>query len=290
MSQHPAPPPDQHPGVSGYVLICIGALALMAVALVLRRADAWALFPVLVGGLALILRWRAGPLMVLLAVVLLLWSWWLGTDPGWLGLTAVNWVRRWLLSGWWAYIRLPRRGLPSRQVLPLSDWLLAVSLVSYAAGQYRLQGLLERVFPPDPRTKRQAAAVDPGPGKPAATPPRRAPESVTTREFVVLLLALPACCGVASLFWVWLRRQETDLPMADSAWQGLLILWLLGGGVLAAAGLLRYLTLRHWTRTEAAMYLQDVLWKETRREQRRLNRWLAWAWLRRQRREARRPS
>jgi hypothetical protein len=32
----------------------------------------------------------------------------------------------------------------------------------------------------------------------------------------------------------------------------------------------------------AALYLQDVLWKETRREQRRLHRWLAWARLERE--------
>jgi hypothetical protein len=60
--------------------------------------------------------------------------------------------------------------------------------------------------------------------------------------------------------------------------------------VLAVAALLRYLALRRMTPPEAGLYLQDVLWRETRREQRRLNRWLAWAWLRRRRREEREQS
>jgi len=28
---------------------------------------------------------------------------------------------------------------------------------------------------------------------------------------------------------------------------------------------------------EAALFLQDTLWRETSREQRRINRWIAWA-------------
>ena len=91
---------------------------------------------------------------------------------------------------------------------------------------------------------------------------------------------------MANLFWSWLRRRETELEVADAAWQGMLVLWLVGGGVLAVAAMLRYLALRRLTAPEAALYLQDVLWRETRGEQRRLNRWLAWAWLRRRRRDA----
>jgi hypothetical protein len=266
-------PADQHPGARAYALLCLGALSGMVLALVQRRPDAWALFPGLVGGLALLFRWRGGPLFVLLAVVVLLWSWWVGFNPGWLVLAVVTWVRRWLLAQPVGGFRLPPGGRqPSRAVLPVSDVLLAISLLAYAAGHYRLQGLLVRLFPPDPRRRREAARC-------------RSPGLVTAREVVGLLLALPACGGLAYLFWSWLRGQETELEILDSAWQGVLVLWLLGGGVLAAAGLLRYLALRRMTPAEAAQYLQDVLWRETHREQRRLNRWLAWAWLRRGRRE-----
>ncbi len=241
MSQPTAVPPDDHPGVRAYTLVCTGALALLAVALVLRRADAWAFFPSVLGGFALVFRWRAGPLLVLLAVVLLLWGWWLGTDPGWLGLAALAWVRRWWLGRWWAYRGLERDHLPSREAMALADLLLALSVAVYTAGHYRLQGLLVRVFPPQQRPKRQATAGAAAVRQPVVPPPRRSPEFVTARELVLLLLALPTCCGLASLFSLWLQQQTTDLPILDSAWQGILMLWLVGGGVLAAAALLRYL-------------------------------------------------
>lgn len=281
-------PPDQHPGVRDYSLVCMGALTLMVVALVLRRPDPWMLFPALVGALALLFRWRLGPLLVLLAVLLLLWSWWAGTTLGWLGLYVMAWVR-FMLAGRWVH-PLPPPRLPSRAALPLSDVLLAVSLLAYAVGQYRLQGLLVRLFPPDPRRRRAAASGGKAEVRKAAEALRRPPELVTTREVVVLLLALPACAGLAALFRAWLQRQEPPLMTDGPAWQGILVVWLLGGGVLAVAGLLRYLALRRMTPPEAALYLQDVLWRETRREQRRLNRWLAWAWLRRRRREEREQS
>jgi len=278
-------PADQHPGARAYALVCLGALSMMVMALVLRRPDPWALFPGLVGGLALLFRWRGGPLFVLLAVVVLLGSWWYGVNPGWLLFALVTWVQRLLAGHWVGSLRLPFPGrLPSRAVLPVSDLLLAVSLLAYAAGHYRLQGLVGRLFPPDPRRRRDVA----GHGSEEAW--RRSPELVTSAEIVVLLVVAPACGGLAYLFWSWLRGQVTDLEVLDSAWRGILALWLLGSGLLAAAGLLRYLALRRMTPTEAALYLQDVLWRETRGEQRRLNRWLAWAWLRRRRREEKESS
>jgi hypothetical protein len=263
---------DQHPGTRTYALLCMAALTGLLAALVLRRAEPWALFPVLLGGVAMVFRWRAGPVLVLLAVALLLWTWWIGISPGWLFSTAAAWVRRWLLGYPVGALRLPVMGrTPSRGVLPLSDLLLAVSLLGYAAAHYRLQGLVTRLLPAEPRRHRE--------------PARRAPELVTAGEVLLLLLALPVCGGLAYLFAGWLRGRETELEIADSAWQGILVLWLGGGGVLGVAALLRYLALRRMTPAEAAMYLQDVLWRETRAEQRRLNRWLVWAWLRRRRRE-----
>ena len=272
---------DQHPGARAYALLCLAALAVMVMALVLRRPDPWALLPALVGGLALLFRWRGGPLLVLLAVVVLLWTWWRGINPGWLVFALVTWVRRLLFAEWVGHLRLPvPNRQPPRAILPLSDLLLALSLLAYAAGHYRLQGLVLRLFPPDPRRRRE----------PSPPTPRRAPRLVTAQEIAGMLVALAACGGLAYLFWSWLRGRETDLEVPDAVWQGILVLWLLGGGVLAVAGLLRYLALRRLTAPEASLFLQDVLWRETRGEQRRLNRWLAWAWLRRQRREQGEPS
>jgi hypothetical protein len=281
---------DEHPAVRDHTFVCAGALTAMVAALVLRRPDPWVLLPAFLGMLGLLFRWRAGPVILLLAVVLLLWSWSLGTDPGQLILYAVRWLRWWLISWWRGPFPQYRSGAPSRGVLPPSDLLLAASLLTYAAAQYRLQGLVGRLFPSDPRRERAAARRGKGKDNKAEESQGRSPDLVTARELVVLLPALAACAGLASLIWARLRVRETELEIADSSWQGILVLWLLGGGVLVVSALLRYLALRRMTPPEASLYLQDLLWRETRREQSRVNRWLAWAWLRRRRGEDKEPS
>jgi hypothetical protein len=216
--------------------------------------------------------------IVLMAVFLVLWSWWIGSSPGRMLTYVVAWVM-WLVDLTRGRGPRWRTDLPSRDVLPVSDFLLAISVLTYAAAHYRLQGLTRRLFPPVPRRATPASM------KQEEETACRSPDLVTGREVMVMLAGLAACGVGAALFWDWLQGQETDLVILDTAWQGILVLWLVGGTVLAAAAGLRYLALRRMTRTEAQLYLQDVLWRETRGEQRRLNRWLAWAWLRRRRRE-----
>ena len=53
------------------------------------------------------------------------------------------------------------------------------------------------------------------------------------------------------------------------------------GGFVIAATVLGHLGWRRLSPEEAALFLQDALWHETRREQRRINRWRAWALRRR---------
>ena len=56
-------------------------------------------------------------------------------------------------------------------------------------------------------------------------------------------------------------------------------------GVVVASAFLGYWRSAAQTREQAALVLQDAVWAETRGEQRRLNRWLAWARLRRREKE-----
>lgn len=269
-------PPDRHPEERDYGLVGMGALTLLVVALALRRPDPWVLLPALLGALGLLFRWRLAPVIVLLAVFLVLWSWWIGSSPGQVLAFVLGWVV-WLVRG----LRgLPPRwqgGLPSRNLLPISDFLLALGVLIYAAAQYRLQGLTWRLFP---RVRQRKA---PPATKKEEEMARRSPGLVTASEVVMMLAGLALCGIAAALFWDWLQGQETDLVILDTAWQGILVVWLVGGAVLVIAAGLRYLALRRLTAAEARLYLQDVLWRETRGEQRRLNRWLAWAWLRRRR-------
>ena len=82
------------------------------------------------------------------------------------------------------------------------------------------------------------------------------------------------------------QRRAVHLPPALTLVAQLLLGDLLGGlGLFVAVGVTRYWIWRRMTLAEATLFLQDVQWQETRGEQRRLNRWLAWARLRQGRRE-----
>jgi hypothetical protein len=80
------------------------------------------------------------------------------------------------------------------------------------------------------------------------------------------------------------------LRLPPPAWRIIVLLWAVGVALLLASGLINYLSRETMTKDEAALILQDVLWREYRSEQRRANRWVAWARLRYQRRLARLPQ
>jgi hypothetical protein len=91
--------------------------------------------------------------------------------------------------------------------------------------------------------------------------------------------------ALAWICWRWLEPQQTDLYDDDRWWQVTLLAWLFGLVFLFAAALLRYAAQSRMRPDEAALFLQDTLWRETSREQRRINRWISWARRRRQWRE-----
>ena len=130
-----------------YTLVCFLFLIVLRVALTSRGVGNWAWLPVVVGVASLALRWPTGPLAFLLAVVLLLFSHELGLDPYRLLYRVV------LVTVGWVYgieYRLP----PMRSALPrvpslLADLGLAVGVLGFCIGYYRLQGLLVRLFPVD---------------------------------------------------------------------------------------------------------------------------------------------
>jgi hypothetical protein len=263
-----------HPAVRDYTLVCLVALLVMAV--VLARWAAWGewwwtLVPVLVGSVALLGRWATGPPLVLLSVAGLY-------------LADLRWGHSFGSLHLWASDET-------------SDLLLAVALLAYTAGHYRLQALTVRAVPDDRR----------GPGGARApvrhwflpAPPGRSPERVRPGEVLGLLLSLPVFAALAYLAWGWLIQTEVfpmlSLPRAPvqdrtrnpdaRVWEAVLVVWVFAGCLAAAGAVLGYLRWRRVSPEEAVGYLQDQLWRQTRREQRRANRWVAWGRLRRQRRE-----
>lgn len=150
----------------------------------------------------------------------------------------------------------------------LSDLILCLAMLTYVASLFRLHGLWLHIFPHDPRIKRdKAAATD--------SQQVRSAKTMTTTELLRLLLPLPLFAFAAQIFMVWLAQQERlALP---PRWRQLLAMaWFFLFVMFAAAHVFRYWRRKQMDHATAQLLLQDILWSETRGEQRRVNRWLAW--------------
>jgi hypothetical protein len=245
--------PWKEPGILGYVAVCL--VALMVIGLVMFQRTTWglALLPVLVGlggGTTAL-----GPVLLALALAL-----------------SLNY--------------LPYPDTQSTRMLVL-DWLLCAALLGYVVAHYRLQALLGSVFPLDPRRREPLAAgrwLFIFPRRSRVIRERRAPRLVLPAEIQLLVVGLTLWAALAQVAWYAAPQERGNPGLLPAAWHAVVLAWLIGLTWLIAAGLMDYGQRRQMTREEATLFLQDVLWAETRREQRRLNRWLAWARLRRERR------
>jgi hypothetical protein len=233
-----------------YTLLCLTALMVVTAVLVQTDLGWWGLLPMLLGGAAVVARWGSGPPVVLLALVMVL----------------LIHRRRWGSVGY-------------GDSTPLTDLLLAWAVLAYVAGHYRLQALAGPKGKAAERAGGRARWFLPPPGKTS-----REPAGVRAGEISVLvLLSGPLFVGLAFLAWLRLGA-EALLPPLDLPgrwWQVVLVVWVIALGTALTAAVLSYLGWRQATPEEALQYLQDQLWAATRGEQRRLNRWLVWARLRR---------
>jgi hypothetical protein len=103
------------------------------------------------------------------------------------------------------------------------------------------------------------------------------------------LLAIVAAVWAvaAALLWLALSTAEPPPAMAPGVWRGVLLVFVIGLTAAVLAGAAAYVAWASATPEEHLLYLQDQLWRETRREQNRVSRFLTWARLRVQRREER---
>src|SRR5581483_9909399 len=99
------------------------------------------------------------------------------------------------------------------------------------------------------------------------------------------LLALPIWTGLAQVLWLVLPQTAGNPGLIVPVWRVILWLWIFGGIALLATSGFAYWHRSTMSVEEATLFLQDTLWRETRGEQRRINRWFAWARVR-----ARQPS
>jgi hypothetical protein len=244
--------PAPEPAVRNYTYLCLTALVILFLALTRRGVGVFSFLPVLVGVAGVGLRWRAAPIMVLILVSGLAMTD-LGTGPD----------RR--------LLRFAQRNFR------LEDWVLCGAVLAYFAAHYRLQGLTHSVVPVDPRR-----GTDKDPVKAGLN---RDPSIVGPAEIGWLILSLPIWALLAQVCWRLLPARTEYFRLPPPIWQGMVLCWGLGLLVFITAWWLSHLGHRQMSRRQAMLLLQDAVWQETSRDQRRVSRWWTWVRLRRRRKE-----
>jgi hypothetical protein len=239
------PAAEQEPALRNYLLLCLTAQAVMVLVFLRYGIRAPSLLVPFVGLAGLTVRWRIAPIFTLITL------------------------------GGVLYWQTRPRSSPPR--FDLADWVLCGAALAYLAAHYRYLSLTTSVFSKDPR-------LPSGPSSPQGDE-RRPPGLVAPTEVGWLVLSLPIWAFLAQLCWKALPGKPGRITVTDDQWRGLLLMWILAGAVVVISTILAYVRMQQMTRREARLYLQDALWLETAREQRKLNRWLGWARLRRERRK-----
>ncbi len=274
MSTEPEPAaltddPFMQVGVQYYLFAGVSGL-LAAWALLLERFGIFSVIPLLLGGLGmatyaipprLTRLWKAlkrpnyrMPLFVILSIVALIFV-------------------------------FPTSSRGNALTFDIEDLLLAASLLTYLASQYRMFSLGTAAFPPDMRPTPRAETGD--------APEARPESSVGPRELLWLGATLLASLLLGFLMWRMTVVERPGIGLSargfrpvDTPWRYAMLFWLIGTGVLLLRGFFHTLRAYRSKVAEARMVLQDALWAETRGEQRRINRWIAWQ----KRRHARRKE
>jgi hypothetical protein len=248
------------PAVLLYQLLCLGGLALVLVVRLGRGIGLVDLLVIVIGLLGVVARLRLAPVLLLLLVA-----------AGEL-VPRVMWGAR--PMGWYDF------GWTFRP----DDVILCCGVLGYVVAHFRLQGLVHVLLPLDRRLRERPPRPH---GVGQVVRRKRSPALVHPVEVGVFLLSLPLWALLAQAVWYWLAARRSMLDFPHGLTRFLLLTWALGVGGLVVSSLLGYWKRRGMKGEEAALLLQDTLWRETRREQRRLSRWLTWSRVRRETKEKR---
>lgn len=245
-----APRPAVQVGPVHYQILCGAGLLLMVLAQFDQGMFLGNLLVACIGLLGIISKTRVGPLLVLI------------------GFAAAQ----------VAFHRLRFRSIAHedpRPLLDIRDLLLAIGLVTYVAANYRLQSLWLQILPADAR-RRQWERTGGGPGRFAAVQQPRAGRLLTPQEIAGFVLAVPVAALVGQALWLVMAQPWTPAVLPPRFLRLVNLAWLFVAGMLIAGTILIHWRRRQMDRDIAQVVLQDTLWRETRREQRRVFRWLAW--------------
>jgi hypothetical protein len=240
-------------GANHYLVLC--AICLSAIFLIQMESGLFTanLLALLIGMSALAWKLRLGPLLLVILVAIGQ----LTLEPG---------LGRYFGPGRY------------RQGMQLPDVLLCAAVLGYVVGHYRLQAIWFHILPTDSRQLTEA----PPHGwrrwwkRPTVLSEQRPARHITAKEIAFLVVTLPIWAVVGQLAWELVPSGLNVLGLPVRLVQILVVLWTLAIGGYLTSSFLGFWRFRQQDPTAAQLYLQDQLWRETRGEQRRINRWLAW--------------
>lgn len=250
-----------------YVLVTLGALAMIFTVLFMSGSDLGGLIVVLFGGAALALRWTAAPPFLLLVI---------------------------------AYFQVFPFGVPDlgsenpfqiREThFLVADMVLVMAVLVYLRGQYRVFGLVHQIVPADSAVKRKGE-----------TPTRRPTAHIRPDEVAWMIAVSAALVLLGQVVW-WLVNALDFVPMEDGwpfRWAeqtstrrfrvnpppgefrpGQSRFFIVIGGLFFGTLLVRlvygYWRLRAMGPAEGALVLADTSWAESHRERVRVEKWRIW--------------
>ncbi len=235
-----------------YEYFCLAALLVLFLTLWDMGFGAFSFLPIMVGGASIVGRWRLSAALMVMLIILMLTN---------------NRVVDRLVGH---PVRVPT-GL-----FELTDLLISGSMLAFIAGQYRLQMLAQGG--PGETVKRRY----PVQGVPVPAAPVR---EVATAEIIMLLVSMAAFVVLGQVLWDLLPPPWDPLHLRKATWRTVLLGWSIAAGILVVAGLIGVIYRKSLRPEEAALFLQDLLWHDIRREQRRITRWLVTDLLRKRRRK-----
>ena len=283
MSKESQPQTRELTGKYIYIVLCVACLGLLAMLQLSNSetslsqelnfpVDSFLVLAILaLGGLGVAGIVRSAPLLILLMMAL---PYLIGPITEGLGLAKVR------LSG--------RSVFDPKFVVPISfrDTLSAAALLGFTIGHFRIQSLTDSAFPIDERLKRTSPRELKKPYK------KRKPKTfqrtqglVSPAEVGTVLLGVPASAALAQLFWWFAAVKEPVLELHAFTVRFVLVGWSLLVPGLVIAGIFRLWRQNTISAEKARLITQDVLWQETRREQRRISQWLVWMKLKKSQRE-----
>lgn len=239
------------PLVRGYELVCYIALGAMLLVQFQQGQSLANALVVAFGVLGVISKLRVGPILVV-------------------GGVAVSQIA---LHAWYGRMRISR---PAN--LQMTDVVLTLAVLAYVAAHYRLQSIWQNILPVDPRRRPTPTRRSwwGGLKREPIVPQRRPEVQVSPGELIGLVVWVLVAVYSGWALWYFLAGAPGLWLVQARTLRVLWVLWIVGLGWWVGSIILDLWRQYKLSREAARVFLNDTLWRETRGEQRRIERWRAW--------------